>query len=159
MNGVTRHHCPFQRFLLYALAMAMFVACLASLALAQQSTFAVGIDTICPYGLAGCWPEVREPITKVPGVTAVSEAIDLHTLTCTVEMKKGLMLDLKVLRDGLRKRVGNSFTVRGVEATLSGCVVFDDSDLALLVHGTTNIVRLTPLQQKEIGRASCRERV
>jgi hypothetical protein len=145
MIRVSRHHCPFQRSLL---AMALSVAGPASFVLADEPTFTVGIDTICPYGLAGCWPEVREPITKVPGVTTVSEAIDLHTLTCKVEMQKGLMLDLKVLRDGLRKRVGNSFTVRGVEATLHGYLVRDGSDLALQLCGDTNIFRLAPLRQK-----------
>jgi hypothetical protein len=124
------------------------ITCLASLLFADDPKFTVGIDTICPYGLAGCWPEAREPITKVPGVTTVSEAIDLHTLTCTVQMKQGVILDLKILRDGLRKRVGNSFTVRGVEATFQGVLVRDACDLALQICGTSHIFRLAPLHQK-----------
>ena len=133
--------------LLFATAALLFFSS-STLIAAEGLTFTVGVDTTCPYGIVNCWPEVREPIEGLHGVKAVSSRVDPKTLTCEVQMEKGLLLDAKALNAKVRREAGDFFSIRGVEAALSGSLVRRENQLALQMNGTSNLVFLRPLRQK-----------
>lgn len=143
LRSLARRNCALYLFLAIAICIV-----LSSPIQAQEPTFTVGVDTTCPYGIVNCWPEVREPIEGLHGVKSVSARIDPKTLTCEIQMEHGLLLDAKALNAKVRADAGDFFSIRGVEANLTGSLCRKRDRLALRIGGKPNLVFLTQLQQK-----------
>src|SRR5262245_45356052 len=60
---------------------------------AQVHSLTLGISVHCPYGIAGCWPEVRDGLERLNGIQLVSESPDRQTDTCDVRPTSGWISD------------------------------------------------------------------
>lgn len=114
---------------------------------AQVRSVTLGIQTHCPYGIRGCWPEIRDGLEMPKAITAINGEPDIKTDTCQVSMREDWNADPDMFqRNFLEMRIG--VDVRGVEAVVDGHVTKDGTNLVLRVgtHGT--ILSLAPLAQK-----------
>ena len=115
----------------------------------SEYKYLVGIDSIsCPYGIVACWPEVREALVNLDGVTSVSQNADRGTQTGEVRMKTGTVLNPQAVRVKLQEYTGQTFSLRGVEATLTGIAERKNGRIVLKVSGAKELLQLGPLGRK-----------
>lgn len=116
-------------------------------AAAQVRSVTLGIRTHCPYGIRGCWPEIRDGLETPKVITSISEEPDIKTDTCEVKMREDWTADPDMFqRNFLEMRIG--VDVRGVEAVVDGRIEMQGTNLVLRVSGTETVMHLIPLKQK-----------
>lgn len=79
---------------------------------------------------------------------SVSERACGKTWTGEVRTKEGRLPNLAAWSRTFRAEVGNAFTIRGVEATITGRLVENGGHSAIEVAGTGEVVLLAPLKRK-----------
>jgi hypothetical protein len=122
-------------------------------ALAQVRSVTLGIRTHCPYGIKGCWPEIRDGLERPEAITSINQKPDPRTDTCEVTMRSDWAPDPGLFaRNFASMHIG--VDVRGVEAVVDGILEDQGTNLVLRVGGSDAVLRLVPLTTKVQWNAS-----
>ena len=120
---------------------------LASQAFSQVQSITLGIRTHCPYGIRGCWPEIRDGLDSPAVITAITGDPDILTDTCQVKMRQDWVADPEFFqRNFIEMRIG--VDVRGVEAVVEGYLDSNGKNLRLQIGKTDTVLQLAPLRTK-----------
>jgi galactose oxidase len=112
---------------------------------AARPPVTVGITPTCPYGLAGCWGGAKGALRRLTGVETVLELADAFTSTTTVFLADDRLPDLDLWRREFAHVANASYSLRGVEVTLTGAVEQIGGQLWLRGNADRPAVRLAPL--------------
>ena len=116
-------------------------------ATAQVRTVTLGITTHCPYGVGGCWAEIRNGLNLPEAIEAMPQRPDTETQTCDLHMRDNWAPDPGLFaRNFTNMNVG--VDVRGVEAMVDGMLERHGTNLLLRVNGSKVLLALKPLRQK-----------
>ncbi|HEY0548501.1 MAG TPA: hypothetical protein VGF13_02805 [Verrucomicrobiae bacterium] len=114
---------------------------------AQVRFVTLGIRTHCPYGVRGCWPEIRDGLETPRAIDVICGEPDIRTDTCEVKMRDDWIADPEMFqRNFLDMSIG--VDVRGVEATVDGRLEMQGTNLVLRWEGASSVLHLAPLQRK-----------
>jgi len=114
---------------------------------AQVRFVTLGIRTHCPYGVRGCWPEIRDGLETPKAIDVICGEPDIKTDTCEVKMRDDWIADAEMFqRNFLDMSIG--VDVRGVEATVDGTLEMHGTNLVLRWEGASSALHLAPLQRK-----------
>ena len=105
----------------------------------------VGITGTCPYGIAACWGGANEALHHLDGVEFVDPIPDGEGSTATVFLADDGLPPLELWRQQFQQIVNDSYTLRGVEVTISGRVETRDGNLFLARDRARPSVVLVPL--------------
>jgi hypothetical protein len=112
---------------------------------AARPPVTVGITPTCPYGLAGCWGGAKGALRRLTGVEIVLELANAFTSTATVLLADDRLPDLDLWRREFTHLANASYSLRGVEVTLTGPVEQIGGQLWLRGNADRPAVRLAPL--------------
>lgn len=112
---------------------------------AARPPVTVGITPTCPYGLAGCWGGAKGALRRLTGVETVLELANAFTSTATVLLADDRLPDLDLWRREFAYVANASYSLRGVEVTLTGPVEQIDEQLWLRGNADRPAMRLAPL--------------
>ena len=115
----------------------------------MRALVTVGITPTCLYGLAGCWGGAKGALSRLTGVAAVLEEADAFTSTASVFLADDRLPDLDLWRREFALHANASYTLRGVEVTLTGPVETIGGQLWLRGNADRPAVRLTPLDAND----------
>jgi hypothetical protein len=90
---------------------------------------------------------VRDTLQRLAGVASISDRLSAETWTAEIVTRRGRLPDTRALARAVRS-AGDPFTLRGVEATIDGCLEDRGGQLALRVSGTRDLLLLAPLRHK-----------
>lgn len=114
---------------------------------AQVRLVTLGIRTHCPYGVRGCWPEIRDGLETPPAIDVICGEPDIRTDTIQVKMRNDWIADPEMFqRNFLDMHIG--VDVRGVEATVDGRLEMQGTNLVLRWEGSSSALHLAPLKRK-----------
>jgi hypothetical protein len=113
---------------------------------ATQPVVTVGITPTCLYGLAGCWGGAKGALRRLTGVETVLEEANAYSSTASLFLKNDGLPDLDVWRREFAHIANASYTLRGIEMTLSGVVEQPDGLLRLVGNVNRPSVLLSPLK-------------
>jgi hypothetical protein len=126
---------------------AVAVICFGGEVSAQVRFVTLGIRTHCPYGVRGCWPEIRDGLETPAAIDVICGEPDIKTDTCEVKMRDDWVGDPEMFqRNFLDMSIG--VDVRGVEATVDGTLEMQGTNLVLRWPGASSVLHLAPLQRK-----------
>lgn len=111
---------------------------------AQVRTVTLGITTHCPYGVGGCWAEIRNGLNLPGAIAAIPQKPDTKTQTFDLHMREDWQPDPELFARNF-KTMNVGVDVRGVEAMVDGVVQKDGTNLMLRVNGSDVLMRLVPL--------------
>ena len=127
----------------------VIVCLVATSALAQVHSLTLGLDVNSPYGLSEPWFTIRNALLRCEDLQSVAEQADRKTGTAQVTTKSGLLPDLAKLQK-IVSESGAGATLRGVEATIEGELLFSDGTWVLRFAGKDLPLRpLTELVQHD----------
>jgi galactose oxidase len=112
---------------------------------ATKAPVTVGITPTCLYGLAGCWGGANNALHRLTGVEMVLEVANAYTSTASVFLSDDRLPDLDVWRREFARIANASYSLRGIEMTLSGAIEEKDGLLRLIGNQTRPTVLLAPL--------------
>jgi galactose oxidase len=112
---------------------------------AARPPVVVGITPTCPYGLAGCWGGAKGALLRLTGVETVLELANAFTSTATMFLADDRLPDLDLWRREFSNVANASYSLRGVEMTISGPIEQIEGHLWLLGNADRPAVRLAPL--------------
>ena len=112
---------------------------------AARPPVTVGITPTCPYGLAGCWGGAKGALRRLTGVETVLALANAFTSTATVFLVDDRLPDVDLWRREFTQVVNASYSLRGVEATLTGPAEQNEGQLWLRGNADRPAVRLAPL--------------
>jgi galactose oxidase len=112
---------------------------------AARPPVTVGITPTCPYGLAGCWGGAKGALRRLTGVETVLELANAFTSTATVFLADDRLPDVDLWRHEFAHVANASYSLRGLEVTLSGPVEQIGGQLWLGGNADRPAVRLAPL--------------
>lgn len=116
-------------------------------AVGQVRSVTLGITTHCPYGVGGCWAEIRNGLNLPDAIEAIPQRPDTITQTFDLHMRHGWTPDPDLFAKNFRA-MNVGVDVRGVEATVDGTLDMQGTNLLLRVNSGGPILRLAPLGQK-----------
>jgi hypothetical protein len=117
----------------------------ATLAAATRPAVTIGITPVCPYGLAGCWGGAKGALHRLTGVATVLEQADAQTSTATLFLVDDRLPDLDHWRREFARFANASYSLRGIEVTLTGAAEQIDGQIWLEATTDRPAVRLAPL--------------
>jgi len=112
---------------------------------AAKPAVTVGITPTCLYGLAGCWGGAKGALRRLTGIETVLEEANAYTSTASVFLKDDALPDLDIWRREFAHIANASYTLRGIEITLSGTVEHANGLLRLVGNVNRPSVLLAPL--------------
>jgi hypothetical protein len=113
----------------------------------QIRSVTLGITTHCPYGVGGCWAEIRNGLNLPDAIEAIPKRPDTGTQTFNLAMRSTWVPDPGLFaRNFTNMNVG--VDVRGVEAMVDGLVEMAGTNLVLRITNNATVLRLAPLTQK-----------
>jgi galactose oxidase len=115
------------------------------LAAATGTKVVVGISGTCPYGIGACWGGANEALHHLDGVEFVDPIPDGEDSTATVFLADDGLPPLDRWRQQFHRIVNDSYTLRGVEVTISGRAEIRPGNLVLARDGEAPPVILVPL--------------
>jgi hypothetical protein len=114
---------------------------------AQIRSVTLGIRTHCPYGIRGCWPEIRDGLEAPSEITSIEGEPDATTDTCELKMRDDWTADPELFQQNFTNmRIG--VDVRGVEIVADGYLERDGKCLVIKIDGNNAPIELAPLKQK-----------
>ena len=114
---------------------------------AQVRSVTLGITTHCPYGVGGCWAEIRNGLNLPDAIESLAKTPDTDAQTCTLRIRDTWIPDPTLFaRHFTNMHVG--VDVRGVEGEIDGVLELKGRELVLRVNGSGTLARLAPLTQK-----------
>ena len=114
---------------------------------AQIRSVTLGIQTHCPYGIKGCWPEIRDGLEAPKEILSISKGPDTQTGTCEVLMREDWLPDPDFFAQNFTN-VHIGVDVRGVEVMAEGSLEMAGTNLVLRVGGQDTFMELAPLSRK-----------
>ena len=120
------------------------------LAAATGTKVVVGITGTCPYGIAACWGGANEALHHLDGVAFVDPIANAEDSTATVFLAGDGLPPLDRWREEFRRIANDSYTVRGIEVTVSGRVTTRDGTVILVSDDAVPPLVLMPLDQAEV---------
>lgn len=98
----------------------------------------VGLTPACPYGLGPCWGGASEGLKSINDVDVVRPVPDQANSVAFVYLKEDVLPDMDVWRSEFAKTANGSYSMRGIDMTLSGAVTMKrlGSDDVLTMTGT-----------------------
>jgi hypothetical protein len=125
-------------------------------AFAQIRSATLSIQTHCPYGIKGCWPEIRDGLESPPEILSISKGPDTKTGTCEVLMRESWVPDPDFFAHNFTNmHIG--VDVRGVEVVAEGWVEKKGANLVMHVPGRNVSILLTPITRKVQWDANSKE--
>jgi len=116
-------------------------------AFAQVRSVTIGIRTHCPYGIRGCWAEIRDGLERPKAIASICKEPDTDTDTCEVRMRDDWVPDPDMFaRNFTNMHIG--VDVRGVEITTDGVLERVGTNVVLRLSGTDTVLYLAPLTRK-----------
>ena len=112
---------------------------------AKGTKVVVGLTGTCPYGISACWGGANEALAHLDGVELVDPIPDGPASTGTVFLADDGLPSLDRWRDQFSSIVNESYTIRGIEVTLTGTIEVRDEVLILIGSKVRPPVRLVPL--------------
>lgn len=107
---------------------------------------AVGLTPSCPYGLGTCWPGAFDALKHLEDVGWVRPVADSAKWTGEVYLRKHNGIpNLKLWRAQFKHLTNGSYTLRGVEVTLSGTIQINKGTARLSLANGERKVLLAPL--------------
>jgi len=120
---------------------------IATSASAQVRTVTLGITTHCPYGVGGCWAEIRNGLNLPEAIEAIPQRPDTTTQTFNLHVRESWSPDPDLFAKNFRlMNVG--VDVRGVEAMVDGTLEQQGTNLVLRASNDGPVLRLAPLTRK-----------
>ena len=120
------------------------------LAAATGTKVVVGITGTCPYGIAACWGGANEALHHLDGVAFVDPIANAEDSTATVFLAGDGLPPLDRWREEFRRIANDSYTLRGIEVTVSGRVTTRDGTVILVSDGAVPPLVLMPLDQADV---------
>ena len=120
------------------------------LAAATGTKVVIGITGTCPYGIAACWGGANEALHHLDGVAFVDPIANAEDSTAMVFLADGGLPPLDRWREEFRRIANDSYTVRGIEVTVSGRVTTRDGTVVLVSDGAVPPLVLMPLDQADV---------
>jgi glycosidase len=117
-----------------------------TLQVAAQPPVTIGITPTCLYGLAGCWGGAKGALRRLTGIKSVLEEANAYTSTASVFLKDDRLPDLDIWRREFANIANASYSLRGIEMTLTGSVERSRGQLMLVGHASRPSVLLGPLE-------------
>ena len=113
----------------------------------QVRTVTLGITTHCPYGVGGCWAEIRNGLNLPEAIEAIPQRPDTTTQTFDLHVRQSWTPDPGLFaRNFAAMNVG--VDVRGVEATVDGTLEREGTNMVLRASPNGPVLRLARLTQK-----------
>ena len=132
---------------IYAWLLLLAGVSIGSNASAQVRSITLGIQTHCPYGIKGCWPEIRDGLEGPKEILRISKGPDTKTGTCEVIMHETWAPDPDFFAHNFTNmHIG--VDVRGVEAVVEGSLEKIGTNLVLRVTDHDAVMQLAPLTSK-----------
>lgn len=114
---------------------------------AQVKSITLGIRTHCPYGIKGCWAEIKNGLEKPHDILSIKDVPDEKSSTCEVQMKSGWLPNPDMFAQNFSNmRIG--VDVLGVEATAEGMLELQGTNAVLRLQGVDEVLHLAELTQK-----------
>jgi hypothetical protein len=115
--------------------------------MAQVHSVTLGIRTHCPYGIRGCWAEIRDGLQRPEAIVSIGKEPDTRTDTCVVRMRENWVPDPDMfMRNFTNMHIG--VDVRGVEVAVDGLIEGLGTNLVLRLPGSDTALYLAPLTRK-----------
>src|SRR6476620_2460617 len=95
---------------------------------AQIRSVTLGLQTHCPYGIKGCWPEIRDGLESPKEILSISKGPDTQTGTCEVRMRDDWLPDPEFFAQNFTN-VHIGVDVRGVELIVEGSLEMAGTNL------------------------------
>lgn len=114
---------------------------------AQIRTVTLGITTHCPYGVGGCWAEIRNGLNLSNAIAAIPLKPDTKTQTFDLHMREDWEPDPGLFARNF-KVMNVGVDVRGVEAMVDGVVEHEGTNLVLKINGSGALMQLAPITQR-----------
>src|SRR5687768_15746177 len=116
-------------------------------AVGQVRSVTLGITTHCPYGVGGCWAEIRNGLNLPDAIEAIPQRPDTATQTFDLHMRQGWTPDPDLFAKNFRA-MNVGVDVRGVEAVVDGSLEMQGTNLLLRSSDNGPVLRLVPLARK-----------
>jgi hypothetical protein len=116
---------------------------------ARGTAVVIGITGSCPYGIGACWGGAYEALHHLDGVDLVSPVPNTADSTADVFLKDERLPALDQWAGQLRRMVGGTYELRGVEVTLEGPIQARNNRLVMLGSGQRPPVELVPLTEAD----------
>lgn len=113
----------------------------------QVRSVTLGITTHCPYGVGGCWAEIRNGLNLPDAIEAIPLRPDTTTQTFDLHMRTNWTPDPGLFAKNFRT-MNVGVDVRGVEAVVDGALEMQGTNLLLRVNGKDLVLRLASLGHK-----------
>jgi galactose oxidase len=113
---------------------------------AAKPPVTVGITPTCPYGLAGCWGGAKGALRRLTGIETVLEEANAYTSTAVVFLKDDRLPDIDTWRREFADIANASYSLRGIEMTLTGRVEQSNGRLVLAGNASRPSMLLGPLE-------------
>ena len=120
------------------------------LAAATGTKVVVGITGTCPYGIAACWGGANEALHHLDGVAFVDPIANAEDSTATVFLAGDGLPPLDRWREEFRRIANDSYTLRGIEVTVTGRVTTRDGTVILVSDDAVPPLVLMPLDQADV---------
>ncbi|KAM3077806.1 hypothetical protein ACMFMG_007128 [Clarireedia jacksonii] len=91
----------------------------------------VGLTPTCPYGLGACWGGAYEAMNNIKDIKTVLPKPNSDISVAFVYLHDDILPDINVWREELFEVDGGTYTLRGIEMTLTGVVNNNGSKLTL----------------------------
>jgi galactose oxidase len=106
----------------------------------------VGLTPTCPYGLGPCWGGAFEALNNIKDIDVVLPRPNQAISAAFVYLHNDILPDINVWRTELREIDSGTYTLRGIEMTLTGVVTKSNGHLALAGTSTRSDVVLNQFQ-------------
>ncbi|CZT11928.1 related to galactose oxidase precursor [Rhynchosporium agropyri] len=106
----------------------------------------VGLTATCPYGLGPCWGGAYEALNNIKDIKTVLPRPNQINSIAFVYLHEDILPNIDVWRKELRELDGGTYTMRGIEMTLTGVVTEKDRKLTLAGTSTRSDVILNPFK-------------
>jgi len=106
----------------------------------------VGLTPTCPYGLGPCWGGAYEALNNIKDIKTVLPRPNQATSLAFVYLHNDILPDINVWRKELLEIDSGTYTLRGIEMTLTGLVTENGGKLTLAGTSTRSNVVLNQIQ-------------
>lgn len=96
----------------------------------------VGLTPTCPYGLGPCWGGAYEALNNIKDIETVRPRPSQTNSVAYVYLRDDILPDIDVWRKELQEIDGGTYTLRGIDITLTGVVTENKGQLTLAGSST-----------------------
>jgi len=108
----------------------------------------VGLTPTCPYGLGPCWGGAYEALNNIKDIKTVQPRPNQVESVAYVYLNDDILPDIDVWRRELREIDSGTYTLRGIEITLSGLITENQGQLTLAGNSSRSQLTLKQFQSE-----------